>query len=390
MANIRRMMTAAAGGAGGGYAGGLFHMGRGADGRSGNNASTNHCSPVQVGTETDWTDVNSLEYAAVAIRGGVNSAGVVQGGTMWSWGGGHWGATGHGNTTNYSSPVQIGGLTTWVRLGQGHSRHSVAVKTDGTLWAFGDNGQGQLGNSAIGGQISSPVQIGSLTNWSYDAGKIATTYMATVAIKKDGTMWSWGRGLYGQQGHGTTTRTCSPIQIGSLTTWSTVSAGKQHFIALKSDGTLWSWARNIFGGLGLGDTTNRSSPVQIGSLTTWTSINCTQFGGQAVKSDGKLWTWGRANKGQLGNSTTSPNKSSPIQVGSLTDWTSVVAGSFPAVFALKSGAAWAWGDNREGRLGLGHDTAGYSGETASPVQIGSLTKWIHLSGSYATFSIQTE
>jgi alpha-tubulin suppressor-like RCC1 family protein len=375
MPNPLKLMMATAGVAGA-DGGGLFHMGRGTSGLSGNNDSTNHTSPVQVGTETDWTDVNSLMYSVVAIR---------EGSTMWGWGQGSYGKIGLGNTTNYSSPVQIGSLTTWARLGQGRSQHSIAIKTDGTIWAFGNNSAGQLGTGNTT-SLSSPVQIGSLTNWSYDAGKVATTYQGTVAIKKDGTMWSWGRNHKGQLGHGDTTYLCSPVQIGALTTWSSVSAGRFSFTALKTDGTLWSWGDNDNGQLGINvaGTTDKSSPTQIGGLTTWTSINRTFQGGQAVKSDGKLWTWGRAYWGTLGNGTTTPDKSSPIQVGALTDWSSAVAGSAQAAFALKDGAAWAWGDNGQGKLGLGDSTS-----RSSPVQIGSLTTWIFISGSYATFGIQT-
>ena len=196
-------------------------------------------------------------------------------GTLWTWGLNDEGQLGLGNTTNYSSPVQVGSLTSWESF---HSLQlsSGAIKTDGTLWTWGRNHQGQQGHGNTT-DSSSPVQVGSLTNWG--GGQVRTTPGNTWrAIKTDGTLWFWGYDGRGMSGNGSTTGSSSPVQTGSLTNWyngsfadgyRNMGTGKQDRVVVKSDGTLWSWGRNQFGQHGVGDTTGRSTPNQVGSETIW-------------------------------------------------------------------------------------------------------------------------
>ena len=149
-------------------------------------------------------------------------------------------------------------------------------------------------------------------------------------MQSNGSLWAWGRNTIGQLGDGTAVSKSSPVQIGSLTTWTSVSgAGNASAYAIKSDGTLWSWGYNITGGLGHGDEVNRSSPTQVGSLTTWLSVAAGDGGSGAtvlaVKTDGTLWGWGENDIGNLGDGTV-VRKSSPIQIGSSTDWTAASVG----------------------------------------------------------------
>ena len=134
------------------------------------------------------------------------------------------------------------------------------------MWAAGDQGQLGLGNIT---SYSSPKQVGSLTTWS----KISLGYFNSIAIQSDGTIWSWGQNSYGQLGLGNTTNYSSPKQIGSLTNWLQISAGTYSTMSIKTNGTIWGWGGNFYGGLGLGDTTSRSSPVQVGALTTWVVLS---------------------------------------------------------------------------------------------------------------------
>jgi len=188
---------------------------------------------------------------------------------MWSWGQNSGGQLGQNDTVVRSSPVQIGALTTWYQVSSGDS-HCVAIKTDGTMWSWGANSEGQLALGDAGGFTarSSPVQIGALTTWSKIAAGINS-----VAIKTDGTMWSWGGNFYGGLGINNTANRSSPVQIGALTTWSQIAAGYAFSLAIKTDGTLWSWGSNNAGRLGLNDTYNRSSPVQVGAITSWKSLS---------------------------------------------------------------------------------------------------------------------
>ena len=243
------------------------------------------------------------------------------------------------------------------------------------LWSWGVNTEGRLGLGDVTNR-SSPVQVGALTDWSsISGGNILAT-----AIKTDGTLWSWGSASYGKLGQGNTTARSSPVQVGALTTWSVVSVSS-HSLAVKTDGTLWSWGHNSHGQLGLGDVTGRSSPVQVGALTTWSSVVAAVGSSFAVKTDGTLWSWGRNNSTGLGLGDAT-NRSSPVQVGALTSWSSKIDASGvmglygfgPAnvhVLAVKTdGTLWSWGQNSSGELGLGNVTS-----RSSPVQVGALTTW---------------
>jgi alpha-tubulin suppressor-like RCC1 family protein len=198
--------------------------------------------------------------------------------TAWAWGYNIAGGLGDGTAVSKSSPVQVGALTDWSSVSA--DEHSLAVKTDGTLWAWGKGVYGQLGDGTTVNK-SSPVQIGSLTNWSSVSGG----EIHSLAVKTDGTAWAWGRDNKGQLGHGTTVDKSSPVQIGALTDWSSVSAGgNSHSVAVKTDGTAWAWGFGYAGMLGNGTAVNKSSPVQIGSLTNWSSVSAGSFHSLAIKT----------------------------------------------------------------------------------------------------------
>ncbi len=317
----------------------LWAWGYNSVGQLGLGNTTNRSSPVQVGTLTDWSDVK------ISSRGNSTLA-VKSNGTLWGWGQGYRGVLGLGNSTSRSSPVQVGALTSWAEVSVGRG-NALAVKTDGTLWSWGDNPQGQLGQGNTT-RRSSPVQVGALTNWS----KVAASPAACLATKTDGTLWAWGRNTVGQLGQGNTTNRSSPVQVGTLTNWSKIAgAGSRYvggnpfayevyiygfFSSIKTDGTLWSWGSNGTGELGLGNTTNRSSPVQVGALTDWSklSINSDMIYQTAnntalIKTDGTLWIWGSNQTGAWATgSTSTTRRSSPVQVLSGTsgwDWVSVIS-----------------------------------------------------------------
>jgi alpha-tubulin suppressor-like RCC1 family protein len=225
----------------------------------------------------------------------------------------------------------------------------------GSLYAWGYNSYGELGQGDTTNR-SSPVQVGSLTTWVH-AG-VGSDYSA--GILSDGSLWTWGRNTSGQLGLGNTTSRSSPVQVGALTNWDLISVNSSTSIALKTDGTLWAWGYNIYGQLGVGNTTNRSSPVQIGSLTSWTKISTTGFAYytvHAIRSGGTLWAWG------FGNQQTSPyvgepfptlnqtNYSSPVQVSSAITWAEVSSGGGHALALTTDGKLYAWGRNSFGECG---------------------------------------
>ena len=336
----------------------LYMWGVGSTGALGDGTTANKSSPVQIGALVTWKAITCGFLVGLAVKND---------GTMWTWGYNNAGALGTGNLTSYSSPVQIGALTTWsVNLTCGQAA-SLAIKTDGTLWGWGYNAQGQLGQGNTT-NYSSPVQVGALTTWSKVA--MGNQGYHTLAIKTDGTLWSWGMNYQGALGLGNTTYYSSPVQVGALTTWSTVTAGYATTCAIKTDGTMWSWGHNSVGQLGQNNTTAYSSPVQVGALTTWLSVSAGQYHMVAVKTDGTLWTWGYNNNGQLGVGNIA-TYSSPVQVGALTTWSKIGAGANHCAAIKTDGTLWTWGDNPSGQLGDETTT-----DRSSPIQVGALTTWL--------------
>jgi len=293
----------------------LWSWGNNGSGQLGLGDTIDRSSPNQIGALTTWSKVFAGPYNS-------NCYGIKTDGTLWAWGYGIAYSLGQGNTTSYSSPKQVGSLTNWSNGASGFGGSVIAVKTDGTLWGWGYNQNGQIGITSAGNYVNSPTQIGALTNWL----KVAATGYFTTAVKTDGTLWSWGNGANGKLGLGNTTTYSSPVQVGSLTNWQNVKNGLAFVLALKTDGTMWSWGSNVAGQLGLGNTTTYSSPKQIGSLTTWNTIGTGSIISGSIKTDGTLWTWGYNTAGALGLGTSGGYVLTPSQVGSSTTWATVSAG----------------------------------------------------------------
>ena len=253
-------------------------------------------SPVQI-PGTTWCHVSGYNDGVMAIKSD---------NTMWGWGYSASGELGLGNTITYSSPVQIPG-TTWCNVDNG-PYHGIGSKTDGTLWAWGYSTSGQLGlNCPAAFATSSPIQIPG-TTWC----KAVATEYTSGAIKSDGTLWMWGNNSFGGVGNGTMIPRSSPVQVPG-TTWANLSSTGSSSAAIKTDGTLWAWGYNATGEAGQ----NTScycvcSPVQIPG-TTWCAISHSCQTVYALKTDSTLWVWGEAGTGRLGDGTVI-SKSSPIQI----------------------------------------------------------------------------
>ena len=192
----------------------------------------------------------------------------------------------------------------------------------------------------------------------------------TIALKSDGTVWTWGNNGDGQLGDGGTTGSSIPDQVNDLSGVSAIASGADHSMALKSDGTVWAWGRNQFGQLGDGTTIQRNTPVQVSGLTGVTAIAGGALHSIALKSDGTVWTWGLNENGQLGDGT-GTNKTTPVQVSGLTDVTAIAGGVEHTIALKNDGTVWGWGHNQLGQLGDG--TSGSGTNKSTPVQVNGLT-----------------
>jgi alpha-tubulin suppressor-like RCC1 family protein len=310
----------------------LWAWGASNAGQLGDDTNVTKCSPVSVvGGFTDWCQVSAGFQHTAAVR---------TNGTLWTWGDGGQGRLGNNDTVNQSSPVSvIGGFTDWCQVSAGGS-HTAAVRTNGTLWAWGYNGQGRLGDSTDSVFRCSPVTVvGGFTDWC----QVSAGVCHTAALRTNGTLYTWGAGANGRLGDNTTTNKSSPVSVAGTSaglTWCHVSAGDGHTVATKGyTGTFaslgeiyrhksWSWGRNNFGQLGNCSTIDRSSPVSVVSFTRFCRVEAGHSHSIAFTFDrnpAEMYAWGLNNCGQFGNGTFT-NRSCPVGVCEM-QWSDVAAGA---------------------------------------------------------------
>lgn len=317
-----------------------------------------------------FTVMNNSIYSQTIAAGGWHSLAVCSDSTVKAFGENASGELGDGTTTDQNIPVSVVGLSSVISVSGGGDQleaHSLALKKNGTVWAWGSNLYGALGNASTNPSLT-PVQVLLLTGVT----KISAGGWHSVALKNDGTVWTWGWNTDGQLGDGTFVDKTIATQVPGLTNVVAIAAGTYHVLALKSDSTVWAWGDNISGQIGDNSTDDRNTPVQVSGLSSVVKISAGRFFSLAVKKDGTVWTWGENLYGQLGNGTTTDSHI-PVQVTGLSGITSATAttGAFHCLAVKNDNTVWAWGRNTYGNLGDGTVT-----HSPVPVQVQGATNII--------------
>lgn len=298
-------------------------------------------------------------------------------GTVWAWGWNAFGQLGNGTTNDSYTPVQTGlgsipPLTSVTKLG-GRPYFTLAVKSDGTIWAWGMNQYGQMGNGTVNALSGPQVTVPGLVSGSSPGGAINNPLQVTcgfqfgAALTTNGTVWTWGSGSHGELGNGTTGSSYIPAQVPGLTNVTSISAGWFHILALKSDRTVWAWGNNFSGELGDGTTSNRSNAVQVLNLTNILAVSGGDGHSSALAAGGTVWKWGLNDVGELGNGTINAG-ANPIPAKILVDkfgagFSNIVmvsARDYHNIAVKADGSVWMWGANDQGQCGDGTTNSDWS------------------------------
>ena len=298
---------------------------------------------------------------------------------LMAWGDNYNGNLGDGTTTEIHSPKSVAGNVVTAAAGGGwggppaapwDSAYSLYLKSDGTLWAMGDNSYGYLGDGTTT-QRESPVPVVGGSN----VVAMAAGDYHSLFLKSDGTLWAMGANDYGKLGDGTTTDRHSPVEVASHVV--AIAAGWDHSLFLKSDGTLWAMGYNVFGELGDGTTANRHSPVAVVGGSNVVAVAAGGYHSLYLKIDGTLWAMGYNGYGQLGDGTTT-DQHSPKSVTS--NVVAIAAGALHSLYLKHDGTLWAMGANKSGELGDGTTT-----ERHSPVTVTNNVVAVAAGGDHSLF-----
>jgi len=407
--------------------GSLWAIGNNLFGQLGNGTTVNQSgTPTQIGTDNNWKDITAGSHYSFGLKydnsffawgrnqhaqfgNGENkntimpidnnffwkkissSVGTYNGhtlaiqnnGTLWAWGNNNDGQLGNGSTyTHQALPLKVGNDSSWSKITNGF-HFSIALKEDSTLWAWGRNSRRQLGLSGSTSNRTSPVIVNNDSNWV----DISAGSEFVIALKNNGTLWAWGYNYDGQLGDGTSNTLEIPTQIGTDTNWIAIAAGYNHSMGLKADSTLWTWGNNQYGQLGR--TGNTKIPMQVGT-DKWCTIATGGFHSFGIKSDSSLWAWGRNLYAQLGDNSTN-NKTTPTKIGNDNTWVAVTAGYEHSLGLQADSSLWAWGRNAAGQLG---DTATYHdflAKTFVPTKVHPQNNWKKIeAGTVNSIALNTD
>ncbi len=325
------------------------------NGQLGNGTTTNRHVPVRTSNISNIIAICGRQNHSIALSGDS---------TVWSWGDNlTYGDLGDGTSTQRNSPVHVlgqggVGFLSFIISISGGDYHSLAVKENGTVWAWGRNSAGQLGDNTSTNR-STPVLVPGLSRIISVTGGGEFS----LALDSTGNVFSSGNNSSGQLGIGSTTNQHTFSQIYSLTGITAIGAGTLHSIALKNDSTVWTFGSNGYGQLGDSTTNDSSTPIKVKSLSGIIAIAASGSHSMALKSDGTVWGWGDNQNGDIGDGTTI-QRNYPVKIDSLSGITSIACGAFHGLALKNDGYVWAWGNNTDGQIGDNTQT-----ERDSPVQV---------------------
>lgn len=404
----------------------LWGWGSNSIGQVGDGTLVDRNVPVQIGSSVLWTQISCGSNFTIGLQKLVNSLPGFH--DLYTWGDNTYGQLGNGNQTSRSTPtITASSGDNWASIACG-CNHAIGTQLGGTLWAWGLNLNGQLGDGTLVNK-STPADVNAGSDWAN--AKLACGSGHTVAIKSDGSLWTWGLNLNGQLGDGTIVSKSVPTKLGTAVTWASIGCGQNstitmdisgtvsgfgsfgktlsfyskyntssisnvtnlkfnkfmggssHTVAVCTDGTLWAWGANDSGQLGDGTNVSKITPTQIGLLNTWASVACGLSHTVAIKTDGTLWAWGLNSSGQLGDGTL-VSKNIAIQIGVISTWKYIACGDIFTVATLINGTLYAWGDNSNQQLGDNTST-----NRLSPTLIGTLYGNIAC-GQSSTITLRTD
>jgi len=335
------------------------------------NASQAAMDIVCVNASTSWNVINNegtftqgiITSALSGCFSSVDFMYIKANGTAWGCGQNSYGELGNQNETSYSSPIATVGGNSYIQVVTANNT-TMALRGDGTAWAWGNNGIGQIGNLTTT-SYSSPVSvIGGFSFIQIDtAGN--NTVSLSAGLTNTGTMFTWGNGGDGQIGNQTTNSYSSPVSVVGNHSFVQISLGTNFAYGLKATGDIWGWGLNTFGNIGNNTTNSYSSPVSVVGNHSFIQISAGKSSILALKVDGSCWFWGNNSFGCAGNQTNNTSYSSPISVVGAHSFIQIASGGHSSCYGLKAtGDVWAWGDNASGQLAQ-NNTTSYS----SPVSV---------------------
>ncbi|MCP3875173.1 MAG: tandem-95 repeat protein, partial [Desulfobacteraceae bacterium] len=324
---------------------------------------------VSQGIKVTLTSLTALNNSNFIAAGNYHSTILKDDGSVWTWGYNNSGQLGDGTRDHRNTPDKVPELSNIISVACGSS-HTIALKNDGSVWTWGYDAHGQLGDGNSNNNGRTPVKAIGLS----DVISISGGASHSIALKENGTVWTWGNNNSGQLGDGANTSQNAPVQVTDLSNVTSIAGGSSHTLALKADGTVWAWGHNGYGQLGDGTTSNQNVPVQVADLSNVISIACGDVHSMALKNDGSVWTWGYNGYGQLGDGT-GTQRNTPVQVSGISNILSIAGGSYHTLALKADGTLWAWGQNNYGQLG--YDTFSHS---LTPVPVPGTSNVISVAG----------